>query len=76
MPGERLAKKRRRDGGVVRELRRNAPKFSVDSCREGGPTAFRGAGKTLRRSVGKKLVKLKAIAVYLSKLGSQNGNPD
>jgi hypothetical protein len=34
-----------------------------------------GAGKTLRRAVGKKVGQLKAIALYYLKLGSQNGNP-
>jgi len=48
LPGRKRGGKKKEGRWSVRELRRNAPKFPVDSCREGAPPAFHGAGKTFR----------------------------
>jgi hypothetical protein len=64
-----MAKRKKEGWWSVRELRRNAPQFPADPCREGSPPAFRVVGKIFRRSVGKKLVGLEAIAIYCQKPG-------
>src|ERR1019366_198456 len=55
LPGRKGGEEKKEGRWSVRELRRNAPKFPVDSCREGAPPAFHGAGKTFRPCAAKNI---------------------
>jgi hypothetical protein len=64
-----MAKRKKEGWWSVRELRRNAPKFPVDSCREGHRPAFHGAGKTFSDPLAKKLVALEGDwSILLAKM--------